>query len=148
MKGTHLPEADDSFALVEDWLRSLGLLCYAQQFYDNGYEDLEIIKKIGDSDLNAIGIKNEKDRNDIIAGVHRLKQRPVYFELEPEQEELFDVPQKFDPLLLKTLVKESLEKDDTKLTEPPYFYPVSIESICLLVTVPKLFLLRPCKTCL
>eukprot|EP00794_Sanderia_malayensis_P015498 gene15498-17075_t len=114
-----------SFRPVEDWLRSLGLICYAQDFYDNGYDDLEICKQIGEDDLKVIDVQNVKDRNDILAGVIRLKQKAVYFELEPEDgltvEEIS--PQKLDPFLLLTRVKAEIESEHIQLTQPPYFYP-------------------------
>ena len=118
--------ANGSFRQVEDWLRSLGLICYAQSFYDNGYENLEICRLIEEQDLAVIGITNVKDKNDILAGVCRLKQKAVYFELEPEEDlSAGVVRRKYDPFLLITRVKAELEKDNVQLTEPPYFYPVS-----------------------
>ena len=72
---------------VDEWLRSLGLLNYVQAFIDNGYDDLDICKQIGDEDLDAIGVINAKDRKDIIASVQSLKDQgvhAVYFQLEAE----------------------------------------------------------------
>ena len=74
---------------VDDWLRSLGLLNYVQAFIDNGYDDLDICKQIGDEDLDAIGVINAKERKDILASVQSLKSQgvnAVYFELEAEAE--------------------------------------------------------------
>ena len=115
-----------AFRIVEDWLRSMGLICYAQAFYDNGYENIDICKEIGEEDLNVLSVTNIKDRNDILAGVCRIKQKAVYFELEPD-EDLPSEPiiRKLDPFLLITRVKAELEKENVQLTEPPYFYPVS-----------------------
>ena len=59
---------------VEDWLRSLGLIQYTQAFLDNGYDELDICKEIGEEDLDAIGVRNIKDRVDILGAVNRLKQ--------------------------------------------------------------------------
>ena len=70
-----------SFQAVEDWLRNLGLIHFAQSFYDNGYEDLETCKYIGETDLDAIGVKNDRDRDDILCAVDRLKQVRKSFEL-------------------------------------------------------------------
>lgn len=72
---------------IDEWLRSLGLWSYAQAFIDNGYDDLDICKQIGDEDLDAIGVINAKDRKDILASVQNLKSQgvnAVYFELESE----------------------------------------------------------------
>lgn len=113
-----------SFQAVEDWLRSLGLLHYAQSFYDNGYEDIETVKQIDIQDLNAIDIKSDRDREDILNGVKSLN-RNIYFELEATQTDKFVERKKLDPVVLKTRVKECLTKHKIQLTEPPYFNPVS-----------------------
>lgn len=113
-----------SFQAVEDWLRSLGLLHYAQSFYDNGYEDIETVKQIDIQDLNAIDIKSDRDREDILNGVKSLN-RNIYFELEASQTDKFVERKKLDPVVLKTRVKECLTKHKIQLTEPPYFNPVS-----------------------
>ena len=65
---------------VEDWLRSLGFIHYTQAFLDNGYDELEICKEIGKEDLDAIGVRNFKDRTDILNAVERLKQsgNPIF----------------------------------------------------------------------
>lgn len=114
-----------SFQAVEDWLRNLGLLHYAQSFYDNGYEDIETVKQIGVQDLNAIDIKSERDRNDILRGVNSLLQN-LYFELETGVSEAKVERVKLEPILLKTKVKECLQKHNVQLTEPPYFNPVKM----------------------
>ena len=113
-----------SFQAVEDWLRSLGLLHYAQSFYDNGYEDIETVKQIDIQDLNAIDIKSDRDREDILNGVKSLNHN-IYFELEASQTDKFVERKKLDPVVLKTRVKECLTKHKIQLTEPPYFNPVS-----------------------
>jgi len=112
-----------SFQLVEDWLRGLGLLQYAQSFYDNGYEDIDTCKEITTEDLDVIGVKGERDRNDIVIAVERLKQN-LYFELEVPVEK--PDPVKFDPIILKSKLKETLSTKNVQLTEPPYYYPVRI----------------------
>ena len=74
---------------VDEWLRSLGLLNYVQAFIDNGYDDLDVCKQIGDEDLDAIGVIIAKDRKDILASVQGLNDQgvnAVYFQLEAEVE--------------------------------------------------------------
>lgn len=115
-----------SFQHVEDWLRGLGLLQYAQSFYDNGYEDVETCKEITTEDLDVIGVKSERDRDDIVTAVQRLKQN-VYFELEGPIVETPE-PVKLDPIILKSKLKETLTQKNVQLTEPPYYYPVGTNS--------------------
>ncbi|EFB18670.1 hypothetical protein PANDA_017458 [Ailuropoda melanoleuca] len=42
--------------IVYEWLKALQLPQYAESFVDNGYDDLEVCKQIGDPDLDAIGV--------------------------------------------------------------------------------------------
>ena len=118
---------------VEDWLRSLGFIHYTQAFLDNGYDELEICKEIGKEDLDAIGVRNSKDRKDIINAVERLKQSgtAVYFVLEAEggaSEPLQAQPERdtYPPLSLKMMLLDKLEEDKIDLTCAPYSHPVSI----------------------
>lgn len=111
-----------SFQPVEDWLRNLGLLHFAQSFYDNGYEDIETCKQIGEEDLNVIGIRSDRDRNDILSAVKRMQQN-LYFELEPEPTEKEVERQKFGTILLKSKLKDCLHKQNVQLIEPPYYNP-------------------------
>ncbi|XP_071957207.1 SAM and SH3 domain-containing protein 1-like [Antedon mediterranea] len=74
--------------IVEEWLRSLDLSQYLEAFIDNGYDDLETCKQIGEPDLDAIGVDVSVHRIDILEAVNRLKTEggaPVYFTLEPNQ---------------------------------------------------------------
>ncbi|XP_074653394.1 uncharacterized protein LOC141907593 isoform X2 [Tubulanus polymorphus] len=71
--------------IVEEWLRSLTLAKYTQAFLDNGYDDLEICKQIGQPDLDAIGVVIPKHRKDILQAVKNLRElggTAVYFTLE------------------------------------------------------------------
>lgn len=71
--------------IIENWLRSLNLVHYSQAFVDNGYDDLEICKQIGDPDLDAIGVEKESHRKDILKAVQVLREKGgthVYFILE------------------------------------------------------------------
>lgn len=73
--------------IVSEWLRSMHLGQYADSFIDNGYDDLEICKQIGDPDLDAIGVTNGAHREIIRRAVKRLVQEggtAVYFTLEEQ----------------------------------------------------------------
>lgn len=71
--------------IVVEWLRSLHLGQYADSFLDNGYDDLEICKQVGDPDLDAIGVFNPSHRNRLLMSVRTLREEgaaSVYFTLE------------------------------------------------------------------
>lgn len=71
--------------IVAEWLRSLHLGQYAESFIDNGYDDLEICKQVGDPDLDAIGVFNPVHRNRLLQSVRTLREEgaaSVYFSLE------------------------------------------------------------------
>ncbi|XP_053565088.1 sterile alpha motif domain-containing protein 5 isoform X2 [Bombina bombina] len=76
--------------IVYEWLKALQLSQYAESFVDNGYDDLEVCKQIGDPDLDAIGVMVPQHRKKIHDAVHRLKEEEkesasgLYFTLEPE----------------------------------------------------------------
>ena len=115
---------------VEDWLRSLGLITYTEAFIENGYDELDICKEIGDEDLDAIGVVNSKDRTDILNSVARLKQSgtAVYFVLEGQGNYLppqVQPRERFDKLKLKMMLHEKLEAQKISLTDSPYTNPVS-----------------------
>jgi len=119
---------------VEDWLRSLGFIHYTQAFLDNGYDELEICKEIGKEDLDAIGVKNFKDRTDILNAVERLKQSgtAVYFVLEADggqsSEPLQSQPERdtYSPVSLRMMLFDKLEEDKIDLTCAPYSREVSV----------------------
>ncbi|KAJ8288576.1 hypothetical protein COCON_G00012350 [Conger conger] len=75
--------------IVCEWLKTLQLCQYVESFVDNGYDDLEVCKRIGDADLDAIGVFSPHHRQRICAAVQRLKEGNketadcVYFTLEP-----------------------------------------------------------------
>lgn len=72
-------------SIVADWLRTLGLPQYAESFVDNGYDDLEICKQIGEPDLDAIGVTDPKHRDRVLQAVRVLLEQggtAVYFTLE------------------------------------------------------------------
>nr|XP_009665553.1 PREDICTED: sterile alpha motif domain-containing protein 5-like [Struthio camelus australis] len=60
--------------IVYEWLKTLQLSQYAESFVDNGYDDLEVCKQIGDPDLDAIGVAVPHHRRRIHEAVRRLKE--------------------------------------------------------------------------
>ncbi|CAM5101460.1 unnamed protein product [Eretmochelys imbricata] len=78
--------------IVYEWLKTLQLSQYAESFVDNGYDDLEVCKQIGDPDLDAIGVSVPHHRRRILEAVVRLKEEDetaagLYFTLEPQQQQ-------------------------------------------------------------
>lgn len=74
--------------IVVEWLKSLHLGQYAESFIDNGYDDLEICKQIGDPDLDAIGVLNANHRSRLLGSIKTLREEgaaSVYFTLEESQ---------------------------------------------------------------
>ncbi|XP_015606590.1 uncharacterized protein LOC107273170 isoform X3 [Cephus cinctus] len=79
--------------IVVEWLRSLHLGQYSESFIDNGYDDLEICKQIGDPDLDAIGVFNQSHRARLLQSVKTLREEgaaSVYFTLEETNDCLCD----------------------------------------------------------
>lgn len=75
-------------SVIESWLNSLDLGKYTQSFLDNGYDDLEICKQIGEPDLDAIGVESEDDRKKLLEAAKDLKETGatgVYHTLEKEE---------------------------------------------------------------
>nr|XP_034964682.1 SAM and SH3 domain-containing protein 1-like isoform X1 [Zootoca vivipara] len=75
--------------IVYEWLKTLKLSQYAESFVDNGYDDLEVCKQIGDPDLDAIGVSLPQHRRRLHEAVQRLKEEDettagLYFTLEPQ----------------------------------------------------------------
>lgn len=58
--------------VLEFWLSSLDMREYHQTFLDNGYDDLEICKKIGASDLTAMGVFRPEHRARLLLAVSDL----------------------------------------------------------------------------
>lgn len=75
--------------LVLEWLSKLDLAQYVESFIDNGYDDLEVCKQIGEPDLDAIGVQIQYHRHRLLTAVYRLKDDDerkapgYYFTLEP-----------------------------------------------------------------
>lgn len=76
-------------AIVYEWLKALQLSQYIESFMDNGYDDLEVCKQIGEPDLDAIGVFPPHHRLQVLRAVQRLKEQDekvaptLYFTLEP-----------------------------------------------------------------
>ncbi|CAG5136121.1 unnamed protein product, partial [Candidula unifasciata] len=72
-------------SIIENWLRSVNLVQYTQAFLDNGYDDLEVCKQIGEADLDAIGVPRDQQREKLLRAVKVLREEggaAVYFTLE------------------------------------------------------------------
>ena len=68
--------------IVCTWLRFLRVEEYCDNFLDNGYDDLETVKRIKLEDLRAIGINNAEDEEIILLSVKILREQGaawVYF---------------------------------------------------------------------
>ena len=81
------PVMEPRVAMEEDnivctWLRFLRVEEYCDNFLDNGYDDLETVKRIKLEDLRAIGINNPEDEEIILLSVKILREQGaawVYF---------------------------------------------------------------------
>ncbi|XP_017140626.1 uncharacterized protein LOC108154760 isoform X3 [Drosophila miranda] len=117
--------------IVCEWLRALGLAQYAESFLDNGYDDLEICKQVGDPDLDAIGVENQSHRHKLLKSIRSLREKgaaSVYFmlndpnSLSGSMEILCETPPSND---LEMVLGEQLETDGVRLTAHPYSTPPS-----------------------
>ncbi|XP_070299555.1 SAM and SH3 domain-containing protein 1 isoform X4 [Salvelinus sp. IW2-2015] len=76
-------------SLVYEWLQTIQLPQYLEAFVDNGYDDLEVCKQIGDADLDAIGVHSQHHRQKVLNAVKKLREEDkkkapgLYFTLEP-----------------------------------------------------------------
>jgi len=121
--------------IVCEWLRALGLAQYAESFLDNGYDDLEICKQVGDPDLDAIGVENPAHRHKLLKSIRSLREKgaaSVYFmlndpnSLSGSMEILCETPPSNE---LELVLREQLETDGVRLTAHPYSTPVSVFDI-------------------
>lgn len=118
--------------IVCEWLKALGLSQYASSFLDNGYDDLEICKQVGEPDLDAIGVKHLSHRHKLLKSVRQLREKgaaSVYFQitdpslmLDSDGLERDNSPVLMD---LEMMLAEQLEADGVHLTAHPYSMPVS-----------------------
>ena len=61
--------------VIKVWLRYVGFPEYCDSFIDNGYDDLETIKRIKIEDLEAIGVDDLEHQRCILKAVKDLKQK-------------------------------------------------------------------------
>jgi len=61
--------------IVTEWLVFLQLGQYSKGFIDNGYDDLETVKKIGPADLDAIGVLSAHHRAFLLDAVRVLREQ-------------------------------------------------------------------------
>ena len=133
--------------IVANWLGSLNLDYYTQAFFDNGYDELEICKQIGDADLDAIGVTKSAHREKIIRAVTKLKEEggtSVYFTLESTQNSVNSCDGDTNCLpsdtistcsnisytnsqLLK-IIRTRIFSENIDLSSLPYIKPVSLDN--------------------
>ncbi len=70
-----LEEPSDEANIVVEWLTFLKLEHYSKDFIDNGYDDLETLKRVGPADLDAIGVVSVHHRSFILDAVRVLREQ-------------------------------------------------------------------------
>ncbi|KAL9891711.1 uncharacterized protein LOC119634488 [Glossina fuscipes] len=118
--------------IVCEWLRALGLQQYAESFMENGYDELEICKQIGEIDLDAIGVDNAQHRSKLLKSVRTLREKGaalVYVmindpkALNNSNEILSECDTPTTMKELESVMKRHLEADGIRLTAHPYSTP-------------------------
>lgn len=122
--------------IVCEWLRVLNLYQYAESFMENGYDELEICKQIGEIDLDAIGVENQQHRNKLLKSVRGLREKGaaiVYVMINDpkaisDSNEILatECDSPTTPKELESVMKRHLEADGIRLTAHPYSTPVSV----------------------
>ena len=74
-------ELEHEANIVVEWLTFLQLGHYSKGFIDNGYDDLETVKKIGPADLDAIGVLSAHHRAFLLDAVRVLKEQASHHSL-------------------------------------------------------------------
>ncbi|XP_028163566.1 uncharacterized protein LOC135073975 isoform X5 [Ostrinia nubilalis] len=121
--------------IVVEWLRSLHLGQYAESFIDNGYDDLEICKQVGEPDLDAIGVLNPAHRQRLLHSVRTLREEgaaAVYFTLE-------EAAAARDPCRCE---EEARKEQATVSVEPAKYADEYEEGKAELVKIPRMQLKR------
>uniref|UniRef100_A0A1A9ZQ55 Sterile alpha motif domain-containing protein 5 n=1 Tax=Glossina pallidipes TaxID=7398 RepID=A0A1A9ZQ55_GLOPL len=120
--------------IVCEWLRALGLQQYAESFMENGYDELEICKQIGEIDLDAIGVDNAQHRSKLLKSVRTLREKGaalVYVmindpkALNNSNEILSECDTPTTMKELESVMKRHLEADGIRLTAHPYSTPLA-----------------------
>lgn len=96
--------------IVTEWLKSLRLGQYSESFIDNGYDDLEICKQIGDPDLDAIGVFNPAHRARLLQSVRTLREEgaaSVYFSLEEAEKSTISCTEEAPPAADQNLLSSA-----------------------------------------
>ena len=68
-------DLSEDMNIITEWLTFLQLDHYAKDFIDNGYDDLETLKRIGPADLDAIGVVSVHHRSFILDAVRVLREQ-------------------------------------------------------------------------
>ncbi|EDW24777.1 GL24335 [Drosophila persimilis] len=124
--------------IVCEWLRTIGLAQYGESFLENGYDELEICKQIGEIDLDAIGVDNLSHRGKLLKSVRMLREKgaAIVYVLINDPKALSNSNEILasdcdTPVTMKELeavMKRHLEADGIRLTAHPYSTPVSTPS--------------------
>ena len=69
------PALSEEANIVVEWLNFLQLGHYASEFIDNGYDDLETVKRVGPEDLDAIGGISVHHRAFLLDAVRVLREQ-------------------------------------------------------------------------
>ena len=69
------PKVSEEANIVVEWLNFLQLGHYASDFIDNGYDDLETVKRVGPEDLDAIGVVSVHHRAFLLDAVRVLREQ-------------------------------------------------------------------------
>ncbi|SPP81343.1 uncharacterized protein LOC117583315 [Drosophila guanche] len=119
--------------IVCEWLRTIGLAQYGESFLENGYDELEICKQIGEIDLDAIGVDNLSHRGKLLKSVRMLREKgaAIVYVLINDPKALSNSNEILasdcdTPVTMKELeavMKRHLEADGIRLTAHPYSTP-------------------------
>ncbi|KAH8420729.1 hypothetical protein KR222_003233 [Zaprionus bogoriensis] len=119
--------------IVCEWLRTVGLPQYGDSFLENGYDELEICKQIGEIDLDAIGVDNPSHRGKLLKSVRTLREKgaAIVYVLINDPKAISNSNEILasdceSPVTMKELeavMKRHLEADGIRLTAHPYSTP-------------------------